>query len=376
MSTNTLSHKQGSVLFRFTHLKFWEPENQPAPTTAEASAIIGLLFAWADKNTSPERKDELKAEIVRLVRKFFPDWDGASLAQRWGGKKKTTGAAGTSSANTGTLPGFHDQTEPGTDPQPEPHEEEPAAAPEPKEEEPEDDQPEPAPLPEPEDDTQAEIIRRIKAGLNNLWLYGPAGTGKTTLCKMVAQSMGLPCTILSCNAGTSPSEITGHKFPEPRPSPVSRAVGMPGIIVFDEVTMLDPSVAAVANALLANGEMETSTGHVIRNAECIIIATANTVGDGADRQYIGNNQLDAATLDRFTAGMIHVDYSQKYESQYDKAVYSWVWSAREKIKSHGIRRILSTRAIIAGHKMKAAGLDWKASITAAWTDTERHAVGA
>jgi hypothetical protein len=371
MTTNTLTHKQGSTLFHFTTLKFWEPENTPPPTVREASDMIGLCFRWADKTSSQDEKEQAKAALVNLVRRWFPEWDGASLARRWGGKKKS---APKSSAPSASLPGFS----PAPAAHPEPTKPAPADEPEPPADEDEaDDQPEPAnPAPADAEDTAEKIRRRIKAGINNLWLYGPAGTGKTTLCKMVAQSLGMPYTLLSCSAGTSPCEILGHKFPEPRPSPVSRAVGIPGIIVFDEITMLDASVAAVANALLANGEIETTTGHVIRHPECIIIATANTVGTGGDAQYIGNNQLDAATLDRFVGGMLKVDYSAPYESQYDSEVVRWVQSARAKCAALGLRRINSTRAIIAGHKLKAAGEDWKANLTEGWTDAERRAVGA
>ena len=365
-------------MFHFTTLKFWEPENTPPPTVREASDMIGLCFRWADKTSSPEEKEQAKAALVQQVRRWFPEWTGASLARRWGGKKKTTSPSPSPATKhqetPGTLPGFNSTT-----PAPEPHHE-----PEPQ---PEPTTPEPEPQPEPEDeetttppaptdDTQAAIMARVNAGLRNLWLYGPAGTGKTTICKLTAGALGVPYTLLSCSAGTSPCEILGHKFPEPRPSPVSRAVGMPGIIVFDEITMLDASVAAVANSLLANGEIETTTGHVMRHPDCIIIATANTVGDGADRQYIGNNQLDAATLDRFTGGMVKVDYSQEYESRFDSEVVKWVQKARAKCQEMGFRRILSTRAIIAADALKRAGQPWKPAIVETWTDAERRAVGA
>lgn len=368
MTTNTLTHKQGSTLFKFTGLKFWEPENNPPPTIKEASDMIGLCFQYIDKTNGPEQQEQFRAALVAMIRRWFSEWDGR-IGWHGGSKKKKAGSPA-------TLPNFpgaqHNQPE--ARPQPE-HERAPERAPEPEPENEPESQHEPATPPAAED-TAAQIQAKIRAGLRNLWLYGPAGTGKTTLCKLSAEALGVPYTLLSCSAGTSPSEILGHKFPEPRPSPVSRAVGMPGIVVFDEITMLDASVAAVANALLANGEIETSTGHVTRHPDCVIIATANTVGDGADRQYIGNNQLDAATLDRFTGGMLKVEYSHKYEAQYDAEVVAWVQRAREKCSALGLRRILSTRAIIAADMLKKAGHDWKSALVDTWTESERRAVGA
>lgn len=98
------------------------------------------------------------------------------------------------------------------------------------------------------------------------------------------------------------------------------------------MTALDPSVAQVINAALANGEIETTTGTVLRHPECIIIATSNTFGNGADRQYVANNQLDASTIDRFTGAIIEVNYSVKYESQFDHEVVDYIYLLRNCIK--------------------------------------------
>ena len=208
---------------------------------------------------------------------------------------------------------------------------------------------------------------------HNYWLYGPSGTGKTTLCGMFADRVKMPCTVLSCSEGTAPSEFVGRRLPTPEPSAVSQAFGQPGVIVFDEMTMLDPSVAAVANALLANKVIQTSTGAVKRHPQCVIIATSNTIGDGADRSYIGNNQLDAATLNRFAGGRIYVDYSEKYErDNYDREVCEYAWMLRKTMARCGIRRIVSTREIQAAHDLKLAGHDWwRDSMTETWTDSEK-----
>jgi cobaltochelatase CobS len=41
---------------------------------------------------------------------------------------------------------------------------------------------------------------------------------------------------------------------------------------------------------------------------------ANTFGTGADRQYVGRNQLDESTLDRFRIGQIERDYDSEIVS--------------------------------------------------------------
>jgi hypothetical protein len=369
MSQQALSHKQGGYLFRLTGLKFWEPENRPEPTISQAGEIIDACLKFLKEG----RTEDQRAEAVRLVRPFFPDWDGRSIRQPFYGKKKSTG---------------HDNQQELPLPGEEKHEEEekaPRTKRAPRQEKQETPAPEHHDEPEHHEEeapaereqaptttgAPADLRAIIGAGLRNVWLYGPAGTGKTTICRQLAEEAGLPCTILSCSAGTSPAEITGFKYPEPRASAISRAIAQPGIIVLDEMPMLEPDVAAVCNALLANNELETSTGHVIRNPDCIIIATANTTGTGADRQYIGNNQLDAATLDRFAGAFVRVDYSAEYESRFDSEVVTFCQNLRRLVKDNGLDRIVSTRAIIAADKLKAAGLDWRAAILNHWTDDEK-----
>jgi len=385
-----MTFKQGSLLFRFTGLKFWEPAQMPAPTLAEASELIGKLIEWSKaKKDAPDTADGLNAGIVAMVQKWFPDWDGSSLHKPFWGKKSKHADKPEGVKPAATEEKKEEDSKPAEDVEDkkaaqrermkkarEAKAEKAKAKEEKTEDATEEDEAEETEekTPPPAGSTEAKVIGRIKAGISNLWLCGPAGTGKTTICKIVAQSLGLPCTILSCSAGTSPSEFIGHKFPAPRHSAFSAALGMPGIIVIDEITMLDPAVCATANAVLANNEVETSVGHVIRNPDCTIIATANTTGQGADRMYIGNNQLDAATLDRFVGGMIHVDYSAEYESQFDKAVVDFAKRIRESIAQHNIRRVCSTRAIIAGDKMKKAGLDWKAALLEGWSESEKNLV--
>lgn len=386
MSNAPLSHKHGGFLFRFTGLKFWEPEQRPEPTIAQASAIIDACQDWLNNG----RTEEQKQKVVSLVKPFFPDWDGSSLRPPFQRKKKAGSKSTSSHQEELPLP---DQDGAGSESRDHGEEKAPrtshkeettrepakdAGAQEEREEAQEEPETKQAPKKQQPAPHQADTIgtlrAMIEAGLVNFWMYGPAGTGKTTMCRELAEELDIPCTILSCSAGTSPAEITGFKYPEPRASAISRTIAQPGIIVLDEMPMLEPDVAAVCNALLANNELETSTGHVVRDPECIIIATANTTGTGADRQYIGNNQLDAATLDRFIGGFVPVDYSAEYESQFDGEVVEHCRDLRASIAQHGLERIISTRAVIAAHKLKAAGLDWKAALCQAWTADEKKLV--
>lgn len=220
-----------------------------------------------------------------------------------------------------------------------------------------------------------QLKRLIEAGMRNIWMVGPAGCGKSTMARMTAKELNLPYLCISCGIGTSATEFLGYKYPTRESTKFAEYYAKPSIILIDEMTALDPAVGQVLNAALANDEIETTTGLVSRNPECIIIATSNTFGSGASRQYVANNQLDASTIDRFIGGIIEVDYSVDYESQYDVDVANYVWKLRECIKACNIRRIASTRMIQSGTRMKKAYFkNWKDMLICNWTDTEREMV--
>ena len=224
---------------------------------------------------------------------------------------------------------------------------------------------------EPED----KLKSLIKAGMNNIWMVGPAGCGKSTIARNTAKELDIPYLCISCGIGTSATEFVGYKYPTRESTKFAEYYAKKSIILIDEMTALDPAVAQVLNAALANDEIETTTGLVHRNPECVIIATSNTFGNGADRQYVANNQLDSSTIDRFVGGIIEVDYSSEYESKFDSEVLHYVWNLRKCIKQNALRRIASTRMIQAANRMKNIGIqDWKDLVIINWSESEKAIV--
>lgn len=224
-------------------------------------------------------------------------------------------------------------------------------------------------------DTPTRIKRTIEAGIKNIWLCGPAGSGKSMMTRQVAAELGLPYLCISCGIGTSSTEFVGYKYPTRESTKFAEYYSKPSIILLDEFTALDPAVAQICNAALANDEIETTTGTVYRDPNCIIIATSNTFGGGASRQYVANNQLDASTIDRFIGGIIEVNYSESFESQYDSEVVDYVNFLRNIIKTYDFRRIASTRMIQAGCALKKAYvMDWKDQLIINWSKEERRVV--
>lgn len=384
---SVMTHPQGGLLFKLTGLKFWSPETLPQPTLDQASILIAGMIAWNKKERSFTHKDkELdNSDMLEVIQMWFPSIDDMRRVRPMFFKKKQTGQGNDyeeepqpetkpEQTNTGGSGGGH--RKPGTSgshgaPEPKPEPEEKPFTPEPKPQEKPKQKPEKPATPEIETKGTETIIKIINSGLRNLWLVGPAGCGKTTICKASGDELELPVTVIPCGAGTSSTTFLGYKYPEREGTPFVGAFAQPGIIVLDEFTALEAQVAQVANAALANNELVSTIGTIQRHPDCIIICTSNTYGHGADRMYVSNNQLDAATIDRFAGTVIEITYSKEYESQYDPEVVKYVWNLRDIIARNGLRKIASTRSIINGCLLKAGGMNWKEMLTTNWSKDEK-----
>lgn len=189
-------------------------------------------------------------------------------------------------------------------------------------------------------------------------LVGPAGGGKTTAAEQVAQALGLP--FYSNGALTGAHELTGYKDAagQYHGTPFRQAFEHGGVYLADEMDRSDPAAVLALNSALANGFMgfPDQAEPVRAHSQFYIIAACNTYGRGADRIYIGANQLDGATLDRF--GTLTWDYDEQLERSLagDDAWTSYVQAARDAASTLKIRHVISPRASYYGATLRAAGL--------------------
>lgn len=147
-----------------------------------------------------------------------------------------------------------------------------------------------------------EAIRRIAMNRMNLWLTGPAGSGKTSVAAAVAESLDLPHYALSVCSLTSKADLIGYKNVSDGAyvkTDLRQAYEEGGVFLLDEVDAGNPNVMVIANAMLANDQCAFPDGMVKKHKDFILLAGANTIGLGADKQYLGRNALDKATIDRF-----------------------------------------------------------------------------
>jgi hypothetical protein len=146
-----------------------------------------------------------------------------------------------------------------------------------------------------------DALLRIVAARCNAWLCGPAGSGKTSAALAVAEALGLAFYAKSVGPQTSESSLLGYQDANGRTvrTQLREAYEHGGVFLLDEVDAANPAVLVVINALLANGCASFPDAVVRKHEDFVLVAGANTIGLGADRQYVGRQQIDAATLDRF-----------------------------------------------------------------------------
>lgn len=192
-----------------------------------------------------------------------------------------------------------------------------------------------------------------------LCIVGPAGAGKTTVCEQIAEALALPFYMDGAPSGSHvylgfvDAHGTYHR------TPFREAFENGGVYLADELDgSTDPAAPLTLNAALANGVMvfPDNPAPVKRHPDFRMVAACNTYGTGADRVYVGRVQLDGSTLDRFA--FMEFPYDEGLERALS-ANPDWtarVHAVRRAVASLSLRHIVSTRAIVNGARLLAAGI--------------------
>lgn len=197
------------------------------------------------------------------------------------------------------------------------------------------------------------VLKYVNAGIP-VFLTGPAGTGKNVICKQVAQALGLE--FYFSNAVTQEYKITGFidangHYHETQ---FYQAFTKGGVFMLDEMDASVPDVLIALNAAISNRYFDFPTGRVEAHKDFRIVAAGNTYGTGADIEYTGRYQLDAATLNRFVQKKI--DYSPAIEkalAQGDAELVDFIHAYRKAAQEAGMKVLATYRQIDYIKKMEA-----------------------
>lgn len=182
---------------------------------------------------------------------------------------------------------------------------------------------------------------------NNVYLYGPAGTGKTFMAKIIAEAVGYKVITINCNQYTSPIEIIGGQTidgyqegklitawkADPKELGINPRTGQPfvgALLLIDELPKLDPNTAGIMNDALSvikdpvrvdvNGnpipkKIMNGRNQEISKGNLFVVATGNTLLLRPDPTYTANFAQDASLQDRFAGSTYRVFYD--YELEYN-----------------------------------------------------------
>lgn len=208
---------------------------------------------------------------------------------------------------------------------------------------------------------QLEELVTVVAQRLPVLLVGMAGTGKTHAAEQVAEALGLKFYAMSVGAQTSKSDIMGymHAAGGYVRTLFREAYENGGVFLMDEIDAGNANVLIQVNAALSNNYCAFPDGMVKRHENFAFIASANTFGNGANRQYVGRNQLDAATLDRFTVMEWFIDENiEQHLAGTDKDGKRWykaILALRQEVEKEGLRVLITPRATLRGAKLLLAG---------------------
>lgn len=206
-------------------------------------------------------------------------------------------------------------------------------------------------------------ILAILAQRENVYLIGPAGSGKTTIAEQCAKALALQ--FYCYGAIKYDHDVVGYVKPDGSYSQTNfyKAFKHGGLVLMDEMDASSNNALLALNAALANDFASFPLGNdgeggmVKKHPDFVVIASANTFGHGASAQYVGRNPMDMATLDRFCNVTMGYDESLERAIAGNDAWVDYVQAVRAAVEHHKMRYVVSPRASVKGAKLLAAGMD-------------------
>ena len=197
-------------------------------------------------------------------------------------------------------------------------------------------------------DPNFENILKLVAAHENVYLYGPAGSGKNTIAEQIAEALGVE--FYYQNTLVTKFDVSGYKNAqgEYEETAFYKAWKNGGLFFADELDNSTAEAIIALNAALANGyyTFPNSSEKVAKHPDFYCIAAGNTNGQGATEEYCGRYQMDESSRDRFA--FIEIYYNKKIEESICGGhldILEFVRDLRSVTKSLQIKLICGYRAI-------------------------------
>jgi energy-coupling factor transporter ATP-binding protein EcfA2 len=189
----------------------------------------------------------------------------------------------------------------------------------------------------------------------HVYLYGPAGSGKSTAAQHCAEALKIEFGYISLNPQTPDSRILGFVDAGGtyRETAFYKCYKNGGIFCIDEMDNASASLLTTLNSMLENGHGAFPNGLVQRHANFVLVATGNTNGRGGNPMFPERRPFDAAFAERFT--FLFWDYDGELERSVALSInpnaknwINYVKKLREYCAKNYPRILVSPRASFKG----------------------------
>lgn len=201
----------------------------------------------------------------------------------------------------------------------------------------------------------------------NIYMHGPAGSGKSTAARQTAEALGLRFGYTSLNPMTPDSRTLGfmHAGGHYVETEFFKCYTQGGVFCFDEIDNASASFVTTLNSVLENGHGAFPHGVFKRHEDFVCVCTANTIGRGGDIHYPERRALDSAFLERFI--FLEWAYDQTLTRTIvagivgDKTeeLMTWVDDKSADYKARFPELVISPRAYIQSALLQAQGFSKK-----------------
>ena len=202
----------------------------------------------------------------------------------------------------------------------------------------------------------------------NIWLHGPAGSGKSTGAKICADVLGLPFYYFSLNPQTPESRVLGYNDATGKyiTTAFRQAFEHGGVCCIDEADNGHGALLNTLNAILENGIGSFPDNSAVpRHKDFVCVVTANTIGRGGDINYPERRAVGTAFIDRFVFVNWGYDWAMVRSivggiiGDKTDDFMTWVREQADKVQTKSPAHVVSPRAYIQGAVMLANSMTKK-----------------